>query len=288
MFKLTTRYLALFAITFFILLSCNKSSQTPSGIVRLDVQHKVNGSTLELNKLMYTNAAGNQYLVTEVQWFVSKVKLQKSDGSTFVLKNGEPIYFDTGIPATLSQSFDKVPAGSYTGISFIFGLDETQNKSLRFTNPPESFMFWPDYLGGGYHYMKLNGKWLNLNGLLEPFNFHLGIGQIYDTIAPKSAWVNMNDCCKSARHCEGYQPPQKTMPITGFVQNYFEVSLPLAFTIEENKTQSLNLQMNIEQWFKEPHLYDHNHWGGSIMQQQAAMKAGCDNGHNVFTFSIPR
>lgn len=288
MLRLIIKYLFFVATSVFLLSSCNKSTQTQVGNLSFNIQHKINGSPLEINRLIYTNEAGNQYLVTEVQWFVSRVRLHKADGTFFELKNGEAIYFDTGIPATLSQKFADVPAGIYTAVSFVFGLDESSNKSLRFPNPPESFMFWPDYLGGGYHYMKLNGKWLNVNGLLEPFNFHLGIGQIYDTIAPKTAWMNMSECCKSARHCEGYHPPQKTMPIIGFVQNYFEVVLPLTFTIEENKTQILNLQMNIEQWFKEPHTYDHNHWGGSIMQQQAAMKMGCDNGHNVFTISTPR
>ena len=28
-----------------------------------------------------------------------------------------------------------------------------------FVNPPEVNMMWPDVLGGGYHYLMLNGKW---------------------------------------------------------------------------------------------------------------------------------
>ncbi|MBK9290142.1 MAG: hypothetical protein IPM52_00680 [Bacteroidetes bacterium] len=268
------------------LLSCNKPSQVPTGDLELLAVHKVGQEPLETNKMIYTNAAGNNYLVTEVQWFISRLSLTRPDGSKLVLNNGEPVYFDSNIPATLSQMFSGIPAGTYNGISFVFGLDEAMNKSLKYTNPPESFMFWPDYLGGGYHYMKLNGKWLNNNGLLEPFNFHLGIGQIYDSAAPKAAMVDMNQCCKHAQHCEGYQPPQKTLPVVGFIHNDFEVNIPAAIVVEAGKTTALQLQMDIDQWFREPHVYDHNHWGGSIMQQQNAMKLGCENGHNVFSLKL--
>lgn len=278
-------YLTILSLAFF-LFSCNKASQAPTGAIELAVEHKVGNSPLEINKLIYTNAAGNQYLVTEVQWFISRLRLVRSDGTTAELNNGEPIYFDTGIQAGLIKQFSTVPAGSYNALQFIFGHDEQMNTSLRYKNPPESFMFWPDYLGGGYHYMKLNGKWLNNNGLLEPFNFHLGIGQIYDTLAPKSTWVNMNECCKTASHCEGYKPPQKTMPIKEFVHNHFEVSLPASIIVRENQSSGISLEMHIDQWFKEPHIYDHNLWGGSIMQQQAAMKTGCENGRNVFSLVI--
>ncbi|HMM11251.1 MAG TPA: hypothetical protein PKE03_04060 [Bacteroidales bacterium] len=285
--SLIIRFLIIVLGTTTLLMSCTKSNQNPSGLIALNVEHVVDNNPLEVNKLKYVNASGNPYLITEVQWFISRIQLITPDGSAVELNKGEAVYFDTGIPASLSQIIEKVPVGTYSGLRFTFGLDEEMNKSLRYTNPPESFMFWPDYLGGGYHYMKLNGKWLNNNGLLEPFNFHLGIGQIYDSAAPKSTWTNLNDCCKSAGHCEGYQPPAKTMPVKGFVQNYFEVSLPVSFTIEENKQQALVLRMNIDEWFKSPHNYDHNVWGGSIMQQQAAMKMGCENGRNAFTIVNP-
>jgi hypothetical protein len=96
----------------------------------------------------------------------------------------------------------------------------------------------------------------------------------------------MTTCCKSAKHCEGYSPQQETMPITGFVHNYFKVNLPASIIVNENKSIQLTLIMNIDQWFREPHIYDHNQWGGSIMQKQAAMKMGCENGHNVFNLTV--
>ncbi len=129
-----------------------------------------------------------------------------------------------------------------------------------FVNPPESYMFWPDYLGGGYHYMKLNGKWLNEDNQLAPYNFHLGIGQIY------------------------YSYPDS---ITGFIQNYFDVELTEGtFKFQNNETTAIRLIMNVDNWFVSPHVYDHNYWGGDIMQKQDAMQQAIDNGRDVFYYML--
>ena len=62
------------------------------------------------------------------------------------------------------------------------------------------------------------------------------------------------------------------------------VKLPnSAFTIEENKTRNIEIIMNIDSWFDTPHIYDHNYWGGAIMQNQEAMQMVKENGFDVFT-----
>lgn len=270
--------------------SCDDNSKKDSlqqGKLELNIRHTVEGESLITDSLIYINAAGNQYEISEIQWFLSDIYLHKADGSTVLMDAENDIsYIDTDIESswTLRPS-TAIAAGAYAGLSFTFGINEEKNKSLRFVNPPESFMFWPDYLGGGYHYMKLNGKWINPQGQTEPFNFHLGIGQIYDSTATKSSYLNLDSCC-SHNHCKGYQPPKKMMPIIGFVQNYFEVQLNHEFTIYEGKMTQLDLIMQIEQWFEGQHIYDHNFWGGSIMQQQAAMKMACENGLKVFDLKL--
>jgi hypothetical protein len=40
--------------------------------------------------------------------------------------------------------------------------------------------------------------------------------------------------------------------------------------------------MQVENWFQSPNLYDHNTWGGDIMQNQEAMILGVKNGWDVF------
>jgi hypothetical protein len=236
-------------------------SKPETGRIKLFFAHTVDGDPLVIDTLKYTNAAGNRYLVNEVQYFISDVTLYKSDGTVKLIDDWKDIhYVDSDIPSTMSwEVYDSIPAGSFDSISFIFGISEEKNQSMMYTDPPESLMFWPEFLGGGYHYLKLNGKWLDTLNLLSPFDFHIGIGQI--------------------RNEEGN--------ITGFVQNYFRVSLPNSFfQVEKEKITGIVITMRIDSWFGSPHDYDLNYWGGAIMENQAAMQMAKENGYDVFSASV--
>jgi len=251
-------------LSILLIFSCKKEepiddTQKPSGKVKFSFEHLVDGQTLIIDSLMYFNEAGNQYEVNEIQYFISDVILHKKEGGGYSIQEWKDIhYVDTDIPGSLIWDvFDKIPVGDYTGISFTFGINETKNQSFMFVNPPESFMFWPEVLGGGYHYLKLNGKWKDPQNSIRFFNFHLGIGQL------------------------------ATGQGTEFIHNHFTISLnDYPFSIEENKTTIIPLIMHIENWFKDPHIYDHNFFGGDIMENQAAMQIGAENGHDVFSVGI--
>ncbi|MBE0661779.1 MAG: hypothetical protein IH597_04860 [Bacteroidales bacterium] len=238
--------------------SCKKDKQDEATArIQIQFEHKVDGEPLIKDQMIYTNAAGNVYEVTEVMYFISDLKLHRNDGTVVEPATWDDIYYvDTNIPSTFTWNLPgDIPAGIYDSITFIFGISEEKNESFMFVNPPEVNMAWPDMLGGGYHYMMLNGWWLDPDEVRRSFNFHLGIGQIYESDS-----------------------------ITGFVQNYFKIKLNgPGFEVVEEMLIIAELSMNIQNWFKNPHIYDHNHWGGAIMQNQAAMQMGCENGIDVFT-----
>jgi len=248
-----------------LLISCNNNNDddvpdTEQHII-INFLHNVENNSLQFDTLMYTNAAGNNYLVNEIQYFISDVKLYYK--GNFILIDGwkDMHYVDTDIETTKRwEVFDNIPARTYDSISFTFGISEVKNHSFMFPNPPERDMFWPEFLGGGYHYMKLNGKWKTNNENILPFDFHLGIGQVY------------------------YSYPDS---ITAYIHNDFEVYLPASgFSLKAGQTLEFDLVMNVENWFQTPNMYDHNTWGGYIMQNQDAMFLACQNAHDVFSIKI--
>lgn len=251
-----------------ILVGCKKDPVEPlvsstSGKLIIQFYHLVGTDTLVLNSNQYINQAGNHYEVDELMYFISNFTLYFHQHAPKLINDWTAIhYVDVEIPSTLTWNvYDSIPEGSVDSVSFVFGISAQQNQSFMFVNPPESNMAWPDILGGGYHYMMLNGKWLDANQIQQPFDFHLGIGQNYtDTI-------NYN-----------------TNTITGFVQNYFTVTLPTpGLIITPNATSTIKLQMDISSWFKTPHSWDFNYWGGSVMQRQPAMNNIKENGFDVFS-----
>lgn len=230
------------------------------GKISFSFQHEVEDNAIAFDTMIYQNAAGNRYMVNEIQYFVSDFTLWKN-GIGLILNQWEDIhYVDTDLPNTFQYSpADNIDEGNYDSLTFVFGITAEKNQSFMFVNPPESFMFWPEYLGGGYHYMKLNGKWLDTNNVVRPFNFHMGIGQLYD----------------------------EQGNITGFVQNYFTVHLAgSSVKITDGLTQRAVITMHIDEWFKDPNVFDFNYWGGDIMEKQPAMETAKENGHNVFSISF--
>ena len=230
-----------------VLVSCKKPASY--GELCVNIGYSVNGKALITDSLCYRNDAGNEFLITEIQWFISKMELQDERGEWVTL---EPLFFyiDTNIPESQTLEIKSIPVGKYKALRFVFGLDEEDNRTGLFTDPPESEMFWPDLLGGGYHYMKLNGKYLDAEGRLLPLAIHLGIGQNED-------------------HSQ-------------FYQKYFTVEPPIDFSIPETSANQLDLTMIIDNWFRNPNLYDFNEYGSHIMQNQAAQQALKENGNDVF------
>lgn len=231
----------MFILLSLLVASCAKKEE--NGFVDICVDYSVNNEPLIIDTLCYTNEAGNEFLVTEIQWFVSKWELQDEQGRW--IASDRIFYIDTNIPESQTLRMDSIPIGKYKKVRFTFGLDDSDNLSGRFSDPPESNMFWPEQLGGGYHYMKLNGKFVNEAGQLVPLNIHLG-----------------------RLHEEN---------------NHFTVELPLDFTIKENAENQLNLTMIIDNWFRSPNLYDFNEYGSAIMENPTAQRVLKENGNDVFT-----
>ena len=244
--------------------SCTKHDER--AYVDLNIGYEVNGEALVTDTLCYTNEAGNPFLITEIQWFLSNIQLLNQEGEWHTLRQREAtdsiaeltehiFYIDTDIPESQVLQGKKIPVGHYTALRFTFGLDETDNETGLFNNPPESDMFWPDMLGGGYHYMKLNGKYAGGEGRLKPLAIHLGIGQNED--------------------------------LTQFYQNYFIVELPINFNVKANTENHLDLTMVIDNWFRNPNTIDFNEFGSGIMQNQSAQRLLNGNGKDVFKIGKP-
>ena len=243
------------------LVSCKKPASYSDLSVSID--YSVNGGHLITDSLCYYTEAGNAFMITEIQWFISRLELQNEQGEWVELTHGETegnnptasiFYIDTNIPESQTLLLEAIPTGTYTRLRFTFGLDEEDNLSGLYSDPPESNMFWPEPLGGGYHYMKLNGRFVNANDELVPLNTHLGIGQ-------------------NADHTE-------------FYQNYFAVEGPIDLVVVENKENCFVLCMVVDNWFRNPNLYDFNVYGSAIMQNQAAQQALKENGQDVFTWFV--
>jgi hypothetical protein len=251
----------LFLLLSIFMYSCHEKQEHSKPVFfTLDFDHRIDNKAIVLNTQYYTNAANNHYRITEIKYFISALQLYK-DGVKISIQQDDGIhYVDISDENTLQWKISQhLPEGMYDAVEFTFGLDAIDNQSFRFNNPPEANMAWPPLLGGGYHYMMLNGWFRQGDTIDAPLNIHLGKGQIYQGTTPDAD------------------------AIIGFVDNHFHVRLSRSFLIKRDRTANLKIIMNVDNWFDAPFVYDFNYWGSHIMQNQSAQQMLKENGQNVFT-----
>lgn len=238
MYKQTLKALLFLALIVLCSASgCNDDTtpepEPPQNIqLTFNLQHFVGASPVEFDQLKYTNAYGNAYSVLTLKYFISDIKFEKADGSGKIILDIEQYIDATNAQTTTFTIAGNFPNVEYSSISFVFGLTEEKNITGAFPNPPESNMEWPIPMGGGYHYMKLEGK-LDSASMIKNYQAHTGasMGTPY----------------------------------------YIDVVLPNSeFEASGNKT--INIGMDINLWWADPNTLDLNNMsavmGNQAMQQK--------------------
>jgi len=248
--KLIRNIVAVFIIVIVVSTSCKKEEVTPAVTtpasihLKFNFAHNIDGAAVVLDTIKYLNKANNLYSVTNFKYFICDIVLHK--GSDSIIIDGAH-YIDISDNTTLTYSPSQlITNGTYDYISFIFGLNASKNKTDNFVNPPESNMAWPVPMGGGYHYMQLEGKFDSAT-VIKNYDVHTG----------------------ALNHVPYYVPIRLSQ--SAFTANGTDITV--------------NLAMNINEWFENPNTYDFNIYGDSMMGNDTAQQMLQQNGADVFSVS---
>ncbi len=137
----------------------------------LTVNPQLYGNLIEFDSAKYQNELNEKFEVSTLKYFLSSIYLHNQDGDSVLLKDVQ--YFD-GRDLDGHRFEVNLKNGKYTMMTVYFGIPASENITNRFNNPPESQMVWPVAMGGGYHYMKFEGKFLDTNQLTKNFQLHTG------------------------------------------------------------------------------------------------------------------
>lgn len=194
--------LVLIAVLFF---ACGEDEkiELENPQISFHFKHYYKSQTLDVrsdNNLIYTNEMGNPWNVKSIKYFISKLIVYKDNGEAYDVNMYKLIN-----PAESNTSYQEyvlkdIPEGHYNKVSFIFGIDSARNKLLGLGNNSEvNSMEWPDPLGGGYHFMMMDGVFKRKDSVLSGYGIHLGKnGNQYkaefpiDFNASKGANANIN------------------------------------------------------------------------------------------------
>ena len=179
--QLTALCSLLLASSAAVFVGCKKDSDPPvtppvttPGEVDLQFNNVVGTKPLALDGTAYATPAGETFTVSTLEYYVTNIKLTKSDGTVYAAPNS---YFlvDQSKPATQHLALTGVPAGTYTGLSFVLGVDSTTTKAdpLQLTGAlnPANNMYWS--WNTGHIFMKMEGQVTSVTPAY-PLTCHIG------------------------------------------------------------------------------------------------------------------
>jgi hypothetical protein len=153
--------LGLLVVPLALVSGCKKDSDSleTASPVTFTIRHVAGSQDLALNSTTATTASGETFTVSTFEYYLSNIKFTKSDGTTYAAPD---TYFlvNQAKPSSLSFTVPNVPAGDYTGVSFIVGVD-AQKTGLT---DPATFtgdlnqannMYWT--WNSGHIFLKLEG-----------------------------------------------------------------------------------------------------------------------------------
>ena len=150
------------SLVFVLFIGCENDGPQPETRTDLafSLSFSFDNATLQFDDIIYTNAAGNNLSITRLQFYLSNFEVENSTG---VLYNfDDVIYVDAQNSTNTSFTLTDIPFGNYKRINFLIGLDSIHNMENALPHTVENDnMVWPAPMGGGYHFLKMEGNFLD-------------------------------------------------------------------------------------------------------------------------------
>jgi hypothetical protein len=158
--------------------SCKKESATYDPAFRgrlvLNFNNVVGSEDLRLNTGMYTNAAGEEYTVRSLHYFISNISLIKTDGSEYVVPQDSSYFLIEESNSVNTMPNLKIPEGEYKELRFILGVDSLRStmdlsKRTGVLTPTITTYFNEN---SGYIFLNLEGT----SPQAPQFNYRFNVG----------------------------------------------------------------------------------------------------------------
>ncbi|WP_439555209.1 MbnP family protein [Dyadobacter sp.] len=182
-FSLSTAF-AFLALALFQL-SCSDDNEptVETGSMLVNFDNVAGNANLALNSGTYTNAAGEDFTVSKLNYYISNIKFTKTDGSSFTVPKDSSYFLVREVnEASQTIRINNVPIGNYTGIEYVIGVDslksieEPENRKgvLDIYSGPtnEEGMYWN--WNPGYIFLKLEGASESSTTANGKYEYHIG------------------------------------------------------------------------------------------------------------------
>ncbi len=185
----TNKFISALAVTLFFasFVSCKKTDAdvidpNAKNTVSIEFDNRVGDQKLVLGTPAYKNAAGETFSLTTFNYFVSNVSLKNETGTVVTFPN-QYFLIRQADTKTLTVDLANVPAGNYSELSFMIGVDSLKSVGgagervgvLDPTSYGTDGMYWS--WNSGYIFTKVEGTSTAIPTTVSPtqtFALHVG------------------------------------------------------------------------------------------------------------------
>ena len=245
--------IVLFLICALTLTSCSedKEDKIVHANITFNFEHSWDISSVtnsDFNSIQYTNGNGEQLSITKLRYLISKIKFESSNGDIFIMDGYNLVDVTNNTNVTFTPT-TTLPTGSYSNVSFLFGFDNDDNYQ-NYQDLNSASWIVPEMLGSGYHFMQLEGKFIDDTATEKGYAYH------------------------------AIRAVDNSGSTLVFEDTFFEFDL--GAVIISNDT-TFNVNMDISEWFKNPNTWDLNVLNNMLMPNFDAQVMMFENGKNVFS-----
>ena len=183
--------LAFAAALSFVAIACGSSdddAQTieppvTAGSLTVTFDNRVGNDQLVFNDRSYVNASGDTFTISQIRYWIGDLRLVKANGD--VWKAPQPYYLiqqlsQQGPQTRLNINLDSVPAGEYTRVEFLVGVDSADNSNTdvvsRLGGDLEVGIGMNWNWNTGWIFVKMEGQYVDTQtGERKPYRRHIGV-----------------------------------------------------------------------------------------------------------------
>ena len=249
------KIVTILVLSIIILASCgdDDTNALPKTEVTFNFSHNWDGTEVtnaDFNTIDYLTENNDELSIEKLRYLISKVTFHKSNGETIVVDGYNLVDVTNASNMTFTPS-ETLTVGTYSNVSFTFGFDNEDNIDGAYADLNSTSWGVPMMMGGGYHFMQLEGKFID--------NVAAETGYAYHAI----------------KAVDNSDPNNLVFQDTFFTVDLGEV------VIRENA--GIEVKMNIAEWFKNPHIWDLNDRHSMLMPNFDAQIDMFKNGATVFS-----
>lgn len=236
-----------------LLLRCESDTtvDTTQASIAFNFTHSWSGeaiTTSDLNTIKFTNENGDQLSIERLRYLISNITFTTASNEILVLRGYILVDFTNSENLVFIPS-GTIPSGNYKNISFTFGFDNDDNYN-NYQDLNSASWSVPAQLGGGYHFMQLEGKFIDDTATETGYAYH------------------------------AIRAVDNSGSTSVFQDTFFKVNLG---AVEISNNSSVTIEMDVAEWFKNPNTWDLNVWNTMLMPNFDAQIQMFENGQSVFS-----